>query len=69
MDYWNSHGNGYFTVAVLAAAEQGNLKLIRLHGYDVSDKGITFEFDSFNRNPSNDQQFVNYLRKYVEENI
>lgn len=65
MEQWNSKGgNAYNTVAVFANKKKSNtLQLVRLYGKDVSDKNIRFEHDSFNLNPSNDNDFVAKMRK------
>jgi curved DNA-binding protein CbpA len=65
MEQWNSHGgNSYPTIAVFAKAEGSNtLKLIQLGGADVSGENRTYEDESFNGNPGNDQSFVNRLRQ------
>ena len=65
MEQWNSRGgNPYDTVAVFANKKNGNvLQLVRLRGKDVSDKDIHFQHDSFNQNPSNDNEFVAKMRK------
>jgi len=64
MQTWNESGCPYNT-AVVFIAKKGSriLHLIRHNGVDVSDQGITYEHESVNMSPSNDQSFVRFLRK------
>jgi hypothetical protein len=67
MEIWNSHGgNPYKTRAVFfTTCDDSTLYLIYLDGkfYDA----IPFEHDSFNKNPSNDQQFVRKLPDMLDQ--
>lgn len=68
MEFWNSKGgNPYPTKAVFVSTGGNTIQCIRLNGKDVSGQNITFQHKSMNKNPGNDPQFVDMLRKWVAE--
>lgn len=63
MEKWNN-SFPHDTKAVFVDIGNKSLLLVRLDGKDVSGQNRTFEHESFNKNPSNDPNFVEMLRNY-----
>lgn len=61
MEIWD--GRFYDTKAVFVEIGNKELLLLRHNRTDVSDKKRTFTHESFNRNPGNDREFVDELRR------
>lgn len=63
MEKWND--SLHETKAVFVEIEEKTILLIRLDGKNVSKQNKIFQHDSFNRNPSNDQEFIQMLRSNI----
>ncbi len=66
MEIWSGEGNNSFIIATKPGLNKA--QIIRKYGKDVSGSNTSYEFDSFNDYPGNDQSFVDFLRKEFSKN-
>jgi|WetSurSiteA1Bulk_404760.scaffolds.fasta_scaffold00002_61 hypothetical protein len=67
---WGAHGNPYNTKAIFVSkkSDPKKLHLVWANGKHV-EPGVHIEHNSFNNNPSNDQEFTKNLSSWIDSKV